>query len=164
MSEVELVDEAIDNYLKLEELGEKISKRDIVSQATHQIDMVYRQSKQYIEALKYFRKEQELINMFFQDNFLFKAANNYEIGYTHLLLGNYGKSFSFLSKSLKEALQTEDYIMIACAQRGLGEYCLKMEKHSLALNYFNESIESFKRASDFYGVSEVKELIAYIKT
>lgn len=149
---------AIENYSKLKELGEVTNNREVISQSLHQIGMVYRQSKHYQKALEKFNEEREMIETYFRNHNLFKAANDYELGYTNLLLKNYSEALKYLEKSLKESIKSKDSIMIACAYRGLGEYYSSQSNIDLAETYFNKSIHSFKDASDEIGIEEVKEL------
>lgn len=159
LSELGLVEEAIQNYSELEKGGREIKNKEIISQAIHQIGMVYRQNKKYEKALDKFYEEKNFIKEHFEDNLLFIAANNYEIGYTHFLRNNYEEAYNFLKQSLKIANQTEDLIMIASSQRALGEYYSKQNNYSKSIEYFEESIRNFEKASDYLGVSEVKQII-----
>ena len=163
LSKSGLTEEAVENYLLLKNLGEETSNLDIVSQSLHQLGMVYRHANRYGKALKMFNKERDFIKLHFNTHSLYKAANYYEIGYMNLQIKNYKNAINFLSKSLEEAFKSGDSIMIACSQRGLGEYYANIEEIPVALDYFTESIHSFKNASDELGTLEVKKLIYEIK-
>lgn len=163
LSEMGCVEEAIDNYSRLKELGEQENNLEIISQAIHQQGMVYRQAAQFEKALEHFLAEREMIHSHFKENKLFQSANNYELGYTHLLMGNYPEASNYLEKSLIEAKVSQDPMMIACAYRGLGEYHAGLLNKEKALNCFEESIRYFEIASDEIGAAEVEKLIKKIK-
>ena len=159
LSALGLVDEAVDNYERLGELGKQSKNLKIVVQALHQIGMVYREAEQYDKAISYFEKEQKMIHKRFIDNHLFLAANLYEMGYTPLLDGHVEVAYSFPVDSLTESEKSKDSIMKACAERALGEFYVKQDKPVVAQAYFEASILSFKEAGDEIGATEVVELL-----
>lgn len=159
LSALGLVDEAVDNYIKLGMLGENTDNHEIVSQALHQIGMVYRESGQYQEAITYFLQEQKMIHTHFMENHLFIAANLYELGYTHLLDGNEDLAFTYLMESFIESQKAKDPIMQACVERGLGEFYVKQNNIEAAHDYYEASIQSFKEAEDEIGALEVVEML-----
>lgn len=159
LSALGLVDEAVDNYRKLGMLGENTNNHEIVSQAIHQIGMVYRESGQYQEAMTYFLQEQKMIQTHFMENHLFIAANLYELGYTHLLDGNEDLAFKYLRGCLTESYKSGDPIMQACAKRAMGEFYAKQNNLETARDYFKESIQTFNKADDEIGALEVVEML-----
>ena len=159
LSALGLVDEAVDNYRKLGMLGENTNNHEIVSQAIHQIGMVYRESGQYQEAMTYFLQEQKMIQTHFMENHLFIAANLYELGYTHLLDGNEDLGFKYLRGCLTESYKSGDPIMQACAKRAMGEFYAKQNNLETARDYFKESIQTFNKADDEIGALEVVEML-----
>lgn len=159
LSSLGKVEEAIANYETLQELGERTENLEIVSQAMHQIGMVYRQNKEYEIALDWFEEECIFIENHFRKNKLFLAVNTYELGYTNLLLGNLNLAYNYLKHSLKCSRDVEDSILTACALRGLGEYFVADNKKELAIEHFKESMKFFKNASDFTGEAEVAALL-----
>lgn len=163
LSELGLVEEALANYKWMGELGAATSNLEIMSQSVHQIGMVYRQAERYEEALIYFEKEQKFIQQHFEKNLLFIAANLYELGYTHLLLSHNDHACSLLTESLHAAKEAEDPVMIACAQRGLGEYFINRQKPRAAHASLKQSVTYFQEAQDEIGVAEVEEMIKQLK-
>lgn len=159
LTELNQVDEAINNYDKLLEIGKDTNNKEIISQAIHQKGMVYRLSYQYEKALKEFLKEYAYINEHFLNRPLFYSANYYELGYTHLLLKEYDSANSFLKLSLEQALISKDTTMLACSYRGLGEYHQSQSEKEEARSYYEKSIKEFQSVPDDYGVEEVEELI-----
>lgn len=105
LSEFGLIEEAIDNYSELEEIGRKLSNKELISQAIHQIGMVYRQNKQYEKVLDKFYEEKRFITEHFEHNLLFKAVTNYELGYTKLLKNYFEAAYDYLKTSLNEAVK-----------------------------------------------------------
>lgn len=162
LSELGFVEEAIENYFELEKIGREISNQEIISQAIHQRGMVYRQNKEYSKALKTFDVEKNFIQKTFPNNDLFIAANLYEIGYTNLLKNNLEEAYHHLTKSLKLAKQTNDFIMIASAQRGLGEFHSKQKQYDESIEYLKESLKNFEKVSDDIGASEIEKMIQSI--
>lgn len=159
LSQLGLVEEAIENYVSLEKIGRDYNDMTIVSQATHQLGMVYRQNGQYERALGKFHEERQLIEKYFREHLLFKAANYYELGYTNLLTDKFNEAYSYLNLSLDLALKTKDLIMIACTYRALGEYYSKQNNPEKSITHFNISIQNFEQVSDSQDVLEVKALI-----
>ena len=72
------------------------------------------------------------------------------------------KLIIFSNQSLEEAKQAEDSIMLACSQRGLGEYYFKQNNRDEAIRHLEESIQNFNAAEDFIGAYEVKQIIEAI--
>lgn len=91
-----------------------------------------------------FEKEQKFICQYFKDNLLFRAANLYELGYTNLLLAHNGVAYSYLVDSLNAAEKTQDPIMIACAQRGLGEFYIRNKEIERARTYLEQSLSYYR--------------------
>ncbi|MDT2768062.1 hypothetical protein P7G58_04190 [Globicatella sulfidifaciens] len=52
--------------------------------------------------------------------------------------------------------------MLACSQRGLGEYYIKLNNRDEAIRHLEESIQNFNAAEDFIGAYEVKQIIEAI--
>lgn len=152
-------EEAIDNYRRTLVLAQNENNKELISQSYHQIGMVYRVMEQYDKALDQFQQEREYINRHFPDNILFLAANSYEIGYTHLLNNQLGDAKKHLDLSIRYALESGDYIMIACYYRGLGDYYGKRSNLDKAMRMYKESIAFFKQADDIKGMQEVKERV-----
>lgn len=159
LSALGLVDDAVDNYKDLGRLGKENGKLEIELQALHQIGMVYREANQYQEAIAYFNEEQKMIHQYFRKNYLFSAANLYELGYTHLLNGNEDLAFKYLRGCLTESYKSGDPIMQACAKRAMGEFYAKQNNLETARDYFKESIQTFNKADDEIGAAEVVELM-----
>lgn len=162
LSALGLVEEAIENYTALEIIGKEDSNNEIISQAIHQAGMVYRQNAYYECALKKFFEEKDFIEEHFNEKNLFKSANHYELGYAYLMKDDFEEAYHFFNQSLEEAKQAEDSIMLACSQRGLGEYYIKQNNRDEAIRHLEESIQNFNAAVDFIGAYEVKQIIEAI--
>lgn len=159
LSSLGLVEEAIDNYDKLQELGEELGLPDIICAAIHQQGMVYRENKDYKTALSIFDIEKTYIDANMPEDDLAKSMNNYELGYTNLLLDNLDLAKYYIEESLFLALDSDDLIAIACAYRALGEYYERKSDYASARVNFNFSIHYFDQADDEIGSAEVNEMI-----
>ena len=126
--------------------------------AYHQLAMVYREMNDYQTALSYIEKEREVIEDSFSEDALKSSVNNYEQGYLRFKIGEIEKSIMYMEQSLKQALQTDDLIAQACAQRGLGEIYRKLDS-SKSYDYFSHAIKLFDKAGDEIGAEEVRALI-----
>jgi len=159
LAELNRLNEALENYELLESLGIKIGNKKIISQSYHQQGMVYRLAENYSKAIDLFTQERHYINAHFPLKHLFLAANNYELGYTYLLMNEFEKSNHFLHLSLDKAILTQDPIMLGSSYRGLGEYYQVINQSNKARRYFNKSLQHFTKAEDIIAVEKVKQLL-----
>lgn len=131
MGYVKLVEQdyegAIQIYQRLLTVAKKQSDSELEHIAWHQLAMVYRESKQYEQALILIEKERTIINHYFADDSLKKAVNDYEQGYLRLKLGDVITAKKWIENSLQEALLTDDEVAKACSYRGLGEITLALK-------------------------------------
>ncbi|MDM8183314.1 hypothetical protein QUV97_06575 [Enterococcus cecorum] len=72
---------AIQIYQRLLTVAKEQSANELEHIAWHQLAMVYRESKQYEQALILIEKERTIIDHYFADDSLKKAVNDYEQGY-----------------------------------------------------------------------------------
>ena len=126
--------------------------------AYHQLAMVYREMNDYQTALSYIEKEREVIEDSFSEDALKSSVNKYEQGYLRFKIGEIEKSIMYMEQSLKQALQTDDFIAQACAYRGLGEI-YSIEKPEKSQENFLQAIDLFEKAGDQVGAQEVKDLL-----
>lgn len=123
--------------------------------AYHQLAMVYREQKDYTEALNSLSKEKEVIDCHFSKDPLILSIHLYEVAYISHLLGDSKRAEELMEKSLNYALQTDDLIAQACSYRGLGEILSR-------LDLLVKSKKLFEEACDEIGAKEVEELMASI--
>lgn len=100
---LEKTDQAVGNYKRMQQIGNELNNKELISQSYHQLKMTYRLSSELVYALNWFLKEKSYINNYFPNHDLFLAANCYELGYTYLLMKNYDKAQSCLNLSLKKS-------------------------------------------------------------
>lgn len=144
MGYVKLVEQdyegAIQIYQRLLTVAKKQSANELEHIAWHQLAMLYRESKQYEQALILIEKERTIIDHYFADDSLKKAVNDYEQGYLRLKLGDAITAKKWLKNSLQEALLTDDEVAKACSYRGLGEITLALKDKQQAKKIFPKSL------------------------
>lgn len=129
----------------------------------HQLAMVYRQMNNFPKALELIELEEDIIFRHFDQDILKKAVNHYEQGYLRLKLDDLEGALSFMTLSKEEALQSDDLIAQACADRGLGEIYLTSQEIEQAKGSFESSISLFEQAEDRIGADQVKDILANIQ-
>lgn len=124
-------------------------------QYAHQLCMVEREAKNYKKALKYLEIEKGLIS---QNDILAKSANLYEYGKINELMGEFSIAMDYAQKCIKESLKCDDLIMLACANRLLGDIYSHSDIDEAAVCYI-QAQKYFTNAGDDFGAKEVEELI-----
>lgn len=155
--EQQQMQDALHNYEAALHLAQHLGDKERISQAYHQIGMVYRLAENYEKALDHFKIERNYIERNFPNNQLFIAANAYETGYTNLLAENIKNAAPHLNAALTHSLKTNDPVMTACAYRGLGDLYRAQKNYEAAENAYKQSVFHFTKAQDEMGVSEVME-------
>ena len=168
MGYVKLVEQdyegAIQIYQRLLTVAKKQSANELEHIAWHQLAMVYREIKQYEQALILIKKERTIIDHYFADDSLKKAVNDYEQGYLRLKLGDVITAKKWMENSLQEALLTDDEVAKACSYRGLGEITLALKDKQQAKKYFQKAYEYFAKVDERQGMKEVQNFLAQLAT
>ncbi|HEM2768304.1 TPA: tetratricopeptide repeat protein [Streptococcus suis] len=148
---------ACQRYIQLSRDEKDVEQEHI---GLHQLAMVYRSQGNFKKALELIEEEVTLLETDFSEDKLKWSVNEYEQGYLRLQLGELESAQHFMKRSLENALMTDDLIAQACAYRGLGEIYATKGVADLAEQAFTQSITAFEKASDTFGVEEVRELMA----
>ncbi|HEL2050845.1 TPA: tetratricopeptide repeat protein [Streptococcus suis] len=148
---------ACQRYIQLSRDEKDVEQEHI---GLHQLAMVYRSQGNFKKALELIEEEVTLLETDFSEDKLKWSVNEYEQGYLRLQLGELESALHFMKRSLENALMTDDLIAQACAYRGLGEIYATKGVADLAEQAFTQSITAFEKASDTFGVEEVRELMA----
>ncbi|MGQ7603846.1 tetratricopeptide repeat protein [Streptococcus suis] len=148
---------ACQRYIQLSRDEKDVEQEHI---GLHQLAMVYRSQGNFKKALELIEEEVTLLETDFSEDKLKWSVNEYEQGYLRLQLGELESAQHFMKRSLENALMTDDLIAQACAYRGLGEIYATKGVADLAEQAFTQSITAFEKASDTFGVEEVRELTA----
>lgn len=122
----------------------------------HQLCMVEREAGGYEKALEWLNIEKQLIDT---DDILSIAANTYEYGKINELMGNYNQAEKYAEECMSLSLKQSDLIMLACANRLLGD----VRRHSNtdeALIYYSQAKKIFFDAGDSVGAEEVDDRMA----
>lgn len=168
MGYVKLVEQdyegAIQIYQRLLTVAKKQSANELEHIAWHQLAMVYREIKQYEQALILIEKERTIINHYFADDSLKKAVNDYEQGYSRLKLGDVITAKKWMENSLQEALLTDEEVAKAWSYRGLGEITLALKDKQQAKKYFQNAYEYFAKVDERQGMKEVQNFLAQLAT
>ena len=155
---------AIQIYQRLLSVAKNQPDSELEHIAWHQLAMVYRESKQYEQALKLIEKERTIIDHYFVDDLLKKAVNDYEQGYLRLKLGDAITAKKWMENSLQEALLTDDEVAKACSYRGLGEITLALKDKQKSKKYFQKAYEHFAKVDEKQGMKEVQNFLAQLST
>lgn len=124
----------------------------------HQLCMVERDAENYDQALTYLNQERDLINK--DDNFAI-AINLYEFGKVNELQGNYEEALEYANKCHETSLKCDDLILLACANRLLGDILRYTDKGE-AEEFYQQAQKLFINAGDDFAADEVEELIFQI--
>ncbi|URZ86561.1 tetratricopeptide repeat protein [Floricoccus penangensis] len=152
-------EQAMKIYEEYVNLAKQKKDLDNLHIGLHQLAMVYREKKEYKNALDLINREHKIIIDNFPEDSLKNSINLYEQGYLHLKLNRYKKALILLEESLKFALESEDLISIACSYRALGETYASLSNEERAVQNFKLSIEYFERAGDEIGKREVEKML-----
>lgn len=155
--------DAIINYEAALHLAQNLRDKEIIAQSYHQLGRVHRMAEQFTKAAEYFQKERRYIERNFPDHQLFLAANEYEFGYTKLMAGDLKQAKIHLDQCLQYALKSEDYVMKACAYRGLGDYYKEKNNVQKAEEMYLSSLQHFTQAKDEMGIREIEEKIKNVE-
>jgi len=146
--ELNRIDEARKIYL---ELFEKYQTHKYL----HQLCMVERKANNYNKALYYLNLEKEMIS---PDNTLALSANLYEFAKLNELIGNIDKALKLSKDCLSLSLTCDDDIMLACANRLLGDVYLKIDIEK-AKPYYLKAKNIFANAEDIFAANEIDQLM-----
>ncbi len=121
----------------------------------HQLCMVEREAGNYERALEYLAIEQSLID---EDNILAVAANLYELGKVNELMKNFEEALDFSMECLELSLQCDDLVMLACANRLLGDVYAYSESDE-AVSYYLQAQKIFHDLGDSVSEEEIEDKI-----
>lgn len=113
----------------------------------HQIAMIYRMKGELDLALKYLRKEKDLLKTL-DDSDLFYSANYYEMGEVFLAKKMFSRAAENFEFSLSYARLSRDLIALACALRGAGDLLMTLGELTRAKLKYQESYHCFRQAND----------------
>lgn len=163
------LDKALFNYDKSSKYFESKKQRTLAAQQRNSIGLVYKEKKDYNEALNSFNRA---LTIFKEQNFLPGIASaQVNIGNIYLERGNYSDALRFCKDALRINQETGNKKEVGSNYRDLGRIYFKWEKYTEALQYFNMSLKLNKELGHkkevyelYRNISEVYEKQGIYKT
>lgn len=142
-------------YGEAEALYRALFRETKSHRALHQVGMVLRMAGRIEEALEVFREEACLL----PEESLAWAANRYEQGLAHLLLGRREESRALLEEALAWAEGAAHPLAQAVAHRGLLLWHFRFGSREEAEGHRREAVRRFREAGDEQGAKEAAALV-----
>lgn len=161
--EMKQLTEANELYSELLRISQNEGNKEDEAIALHQLGIVHRMDRNYEAARRYLEQE-ETIYKSIQGNFhLGLAANYYEQGMIDFLMNNFQKAKVFMKKSLGEAKQDADQMVIGYTYRALGDIESKRGNVKEAIRYFEYATSAFEKVDANEAVKEIRDRIVKLK-